>query len=124
MTMPENRRFTRIIFSTPVKLTAKKALWITELVDISLKGALVKKPEKWTCKIGDHFTLTFRLAGSDIDIVMLVHKAHQDENGIGFACDSIDIDSASHLRRLIELNVGSSDLLNRELEHLTHPDED
>ncbi|MFT4927956.1 MAG: hypothetical protein ACI8WB_004071 [Phenylobacterium sp.] len=122
--MPENRRFTRIVFSTPVKLKAKRALWVTELVDISLKGALVKKPDKWTCNIGDQFTLTFMLAGSDIDIHMLVHKAHQDEDMIGFTCDSIDIDSASHLRRLIELNVGSADLLNRDLEHLSHPEEE
>lgn len=31
----------------------------------------------------------------------------------------IDIDSASHLKRLVELNVGTDELLHRELEHLT-----
>lgn len=120
--MEEHRRFTRIIFSTPVTLSAKNKVWTTELIDISLKGALVKTPEQWQCDVGDQFTLGFVLAGSDIDIHMQVHKAHQLENSIGFTCDSIDIDSASYLRRLIELNVGNADLLNRDLEHLSHPE--
>jgi hypothetical protein len=121
--MPDCRRFTRIIFSTPVKLSGQKGIWKTELVDVSLKGALVKTPGNWHSVVGEQFTLSFVLAGSDIDIHMLVHKAHQIDNCIGFTCDSIDIDSASHLRRLIELNVGNADLLNRDLEHLSHPQE-
>jgi hypothetical protein len=33
----------------------------------------------------------------------------------------MELDSASHLKRLIELNVGSEDLLHRNLENLSHP---
>ena len=54
---------------------------------------------------------------------MKVHKAHERNNCIGLTCDSIDIDSATHLKRLIELNVGSAELLNRNLEHLAVPNE-
>ncbi len=120
--MEDNRRFTRIVFSTPVKLSTATGVWTAELIDVSLKGALVKMPENWPHHAEDQFTLSFRLAGSEIDINMQVSKAHQLNHCIGFSCDSIDIDSASHLRRLIELNVGSADLLNRDLEHLTHPE--
>jgi hypothetical protein len=120
--MEEHRRFTRIVFSTPVTITADGKVWSTQLIDVSLKGVLVKTPEHWDHQPGDRFMLSFQLAGADIDIVMQVHKAHERDNCIGFTCDSIDLDSASHLRRLIELNVGQADLLNRELEHLTIPE--
>lgn len=119
--MTENRRFTRIVFKAPVSLIQDGQHWSTQLLDLSLKGALVIKPSNWDGNIGDTFTLDFKLPGSDIDICMQVHKAHERDNCIGFTCDSIDIDSATHLRRLIELNVGSADLLNRDLEHLTVP---
>jgi hypothetical protein len=119
--MEEHRRFTRIIYSTPVTIKADDNMWSTQLIDVSLKGVLVKTPQQWNNQLGDRFILSFQLIGADIDIVMKVHKAHERNSCIGFTCDSIDIDSASHLRRLVELNVGHSDLLNRELEHLTFP---
>ena len=33
--------------------------------------------------------------------------------------EHLDIDSISHLKRLVELNVGDDELLYREIEHLT-----
>lgn len=120
--MTENRRFTRIVFSTPASLIQDGQHWLTELLDLSFKGALVIKPSNWQGNVGDTFTLDFKLPGSDIDVCMQVHKAHERDNYLGLTCDSIDIDSATHLRRLIELNVGSAELLNRDLEHLAVPD--
>lgn len=121
--MTDNRRFTRIVFSSPVTVCAivNDEHWTSELIDLSLKGALVKKPVDWQREIGEKFELSFQLVGTDIDIHMRVHKAHEHPDSIGFACDAIDIDSASHLRRLIELNVGSEALLHRDLEHLSVP---
>jgi hypothetical protein len=120
--MTDNRRFTRIVFSTPVMLTCKQEQWKTELIDVSFKGALVKKPDIFPSNETQPFTLSFRLANTEIDINMQVHRVHERDNCIGFTCDSIDIDSASHLRRLIELNVGNAELLNRDLEQLTIPE--
>jgi hypothetical protein len=34
---------------------------------------------------------------------------------LGFVCQYIDLDSISHLRRLVELNLGDGSLLEREL---------
>ena len=39
----------------------------------------------------------------------------QDGELIGFVCRHIDVDSISHLRRLVELNLGDEALLEREL---------
>lgn len=46
---------------------------------------------------------------------MLVTLAHQKDGLLGLQCREIDLDSITHLRRLIELNLGSSELLEREL---------
>jgi hypothetical protein len=37
---------------------------------------------------------------------------------IGLACRNIDLDSVTHLRRLVELNLGDVALLERELSAL------
>lgn len=42
----------------------------------------------------------------------------QNERILHLKIDHIDIESIGHLRRLVELNVGSDELLHRELEHL------
>jgi len=51
------------------------------------------------------------------------HLAHVgDNNTVGIRCESIDLDSISHLRRLVELNLGDPELLNRELSALVSHD--
>jgi len=45
-------------------------------------------------------------------------RGYTEPERIGFACTHIDIDSAAHLRRLVELNLGNPELLARELSAL------
>jgi hypothetical protein len=48
-------------------------------------------------------------------IKMQVRLTHEDNGQLGFVCQHIDLDSISHLRRLIELNLGDEEELHREL---------
>ncbi|MFD2097895.1 PilZ domain-containing protein [Corallincola platygyrae] len=121
--MIEKRRFTRIVFSTPVTIVNGETEEVSELIDLSLKGALVAEPKNWTFDKDAEYQLRFTLEGSDIEITMEVELSHQRAHYLGWACHHIDIDSASHLKRLIELNVGDDDLLHRELADLGHPPE-
>lgn len=114
----DNRQFTRIPFEATVNVTSADGSWDCGLIDISLKGLLVDKPEKWTGNIEDTAMVELDLSGSDASIRMDVVVAHIEENHIGFRCEHIDLDSITHLRRLIELNVGDTDILNRELNAL------
>ncbi|SFB86907.1 PilZ domain-containing protein [Pseudoalteromonas denitrificans] len=120
--MQDRRHFTRIIFSTPVHLSDMGKVWSTELIDLSLKGALVKKPKEWKDNEIKSLLLTFTLAQSDIELTMNTSVVHEKEQYLGLLCEQIDIDSATHLKRLIELNVGDDALLNRELDALAHPE--
>jgi hypothetical protein len=114
----DKRHFTRITFDSPVYLSKDAANWQSELVDISLNGVLIDRPANWQGSVGDLFKLTLDLNESDIEIRMEVEVAHMESNHIGFHCKHIDLDSITHLRRLVELNVGNTEILNRELSAL------
>jgi hypothetical protein len=114
----EQRHFTRILFDSAVRLVSAEGGWDSTLIDISLKGALIKTPEKWRAKLGDHLLLELVLDDETI-IRMEVSVAHMEEGHVGLRCEHIDIDSISHLRRLVELNVSDPEVLFRELGELS-----
>ncbi len=114
-----NRRFSRVLFSGPVQLKNTTALYTGLLQDLSLKGALLRLESTSDLQLGQQFQLQFQLNESGVDLFMDVTVAHLNGNSVGVRCDKIDIDSASHLRRLLELNLGDAELLSRELTELS-----
>jgi len=50
-----------------------------------------------------------------MNITMHGRLTHIKGQKVGMLCDSLDLDSITHLRRLVELNAGDPDLLEREL---------
>lgn len=115
----DRRQFWRAHFRSPVLLTLHGQVTEAELQDISLKGALVAAPAGWTGKPGDRCQLRLSL-GADVKINMSATVAHLDASRVGLHCDNIDLDSVTHLRRLVELNAGAPGLLDRELSALLH----
>lgn len=111
------RHFTRIAFDQDCAWTHRGQDYSSHLIDISLKGALVKKPPQWSGKIGDTFTLDVLLS-DEVGITMDIVIAHLEEMAIGLECQSIDAESISHLRRVAELNLGQPELVHRELSAL------
>jgi hypothetical protein len=51
----------------------------------------------------------------DTVITMWATAMHVEERHVGLRCDNIDLDSITHLRRLVELNSGDPAILEREL---------
>ena len=114
----EKRHFARIVMDGEVELECSGNRWKSSLLDISLKGALVSRPEGYRLEVGEHCTITIFLAQCDITITMQATMSHSEETRLGFRCDHIDLDSISHLRRIVELNVGNENELERELSDL------
>lgn len=112
--LKNRRQFWRAHFHSPVQLAAHGQVTEADLYDISLKGALLKVPEGWPGKVGDHCQLRLNLA-ADATIRMGATIAHIAGCRVGLHCDNIDVDSVTHLRRLVALNSGDPQLLNREL---------
>jgi hypothetical protein len=116
--MTDRRRFTRILYLTPALLIQGDKQWHVDLLDLSLRGALVQQPDDWTTSADPHYTLRLHLTGSDVAITMQVELVHQENVHIGFYCHQIDLESATHLKQIIALHLGSDELLHRELGQL------
>jgi c-di-GMP-binding flagellar brake protein YcgR len=111
----ERRRFHRILFDAPIQIETADETLHTNLLDISLKGALARIPEHWHPDAGQPVTLHVILDEEGREITMHALCAHIEAEQVGFLCDEIDMDSITRLKRLVELNIGDEDLLQRDL---------
>ncbi|WP_166266375.1 PilZ domain-containing protein [Marinobacter caseinilyticus] len=120
MNVPRNekRQFQRILFDAPCDIHWQDEVWSSQLLDISFRGLLVRRPEDWSAPLKQSFEITIHLDDQESGIVMAVELCHVESDHLGFKCQYIDLDSASHLKRLVELNLGDQALLERELSHL------
>jgi hypothetical protein len=122
MSEQEQRHFHRIPFDAEVTVLGSRRgqQWKLQLLDISLKGAMIVKPDDWQGEEGEAFHLDIRLDGaeSSVKLAMDASVAHIEEDRIGFKCENMDLDTATHLHRLVELNLGDETLLERDLAEL------
>lgn len=117
--MENRRQFTRILFSIDAQLEIDDQQYAVNIHDISLNGALISAP-----KVNNDIkhrlgVLTFCLTGSDAQVEMHIAVVHVEPDEVGLQCNAIDIDSVTHLRRLVELNLGDESQLNKELSQLS-----
>jgi len=119
-TRQQRRHLTRIPFDTDYRLHTLDGTqhWSGMVIDLSIKGALLHKPESLNVKRGDKFLLDLILGQDAEHIQMEVSVAHVHEIFVGFQCEHIDIDSMTHLRRMLELNLGNPALLEREINEM------
>ena len=110
----ERRLFSRVNFDADTTVRQGGHAWSVVLVDLSLNGLLIEEPFGWRIDETAPLAVTIVLDGA-VEISMMVRWRHSENDHIGFECEHIDIDSVSHLRRLVELNLGDSALLEREL---------
>ena len=115
--LPAGRRFTRFPFDGQARLFSSTAVWDTAVVDLSLRGMLVRRPDDFNGRVGTNYRIELRLAGTAF-IAMAVTLANQGEETLGLRAEHLDWNSFLHLKRLIELNLGDSDSLYRELSAL------
>jgi len=113
--MSEQRRsFVRVPFDADAQVSQHDAIWPVDLLDISLNGVLFKQPDDWKIHPGKPLFITIHLADKN-RIRMEGRLVHITEKEAGCQCIHIDLDSITHLKRLIELNVGNDEFLEREL---------
>jgi len=112
------RRFDRVAFDAECELHINgQPPAVVELHDISLKGALVEAKGEIAVEIGDAAELVLYLSN---EVMIRMPSILRSKRGLllGFEVDKLDLDSIAHLRRLIELNLGSEEAVHRNLEAL------
>ena len=110
----DRRRFKRIAFDARTDLSQGEFTWPVKLIDLSLKGVLIERPDPWLGNPQQDFLVDIHLS-KDVDITMDAQLAHDDHGQLGFVCLHISLESIERLRRLIELNLADPQELEREL---------
>ena len=116
--MHNRRQYSRISFHTEARLYTAGDETAVSVIDISLKGALLQPGKLIKFPANTTADLQIRLDELGTTIQMSGEITHCNDGFLGLKCLEIDLDSITHLRRLVELNLGDEQLLERELSHL------
>jgi 7-cyano-7-deazaguanine synthase len=114
----ERRKYSRVAFHAPATLIFPERTLEAVVLDLSLKGALIRLPAGIALTDQALCTLRVRLNETSTEIAMSARIVHTQGRHARLLCLSMDLVSAIHLRRLVELNLGAPDLLDRELSAL------
>ena len=114
------RRFSRVPFHATAQLLVQGRIIAVSLLDIALKGALLATAAPEGLRLQEKCRLMLTLTDDGDAITMDGSIAHLDGTQVGFQCLEIDISNMTRLRRLLELNTGDVDLVDRELAQLIH----
>ncbi len=112
------RRYSRIPFQAEATLRLHDRTIAVQLLDIAFKGALLQTMAPLALVPQEDCSLILPLTDGGDSIIMSGKIVHLEDRRVGMACDDIDVTSLTRLRRLIELNTGDAELMNRELSHL------
>ena len=113
--MSKKRLYGRVSFATDAHLDLEGVQVEGQLLDISLNGALVRLGTPVEVHAGSPCHLVVDLSGSDISLDFNAEAVHFHDDCIGFRFTSSDPESIAHLRRLLELNTGDPEQVEKEL---------
>lgn len=121
------RQFERVHFLQRVQVETEDGQSVESLcLDISMRGALLVLPENIQWTLEQHLVVHLILSETE-KIVMEGYVAHIDHDVLGYAIDSMDLESMTNLRLLLQQNLGEqavnrefSELLKEQLRKRTH----
>lgn len=107
------RRFQRIPLEFPATLLTDGGDCAVRVEDISLKGVLLEGADLPALADGDEVSVDIPLSG-EARITVEGRVCWHEGLWLGVEIEAMPLESASHLRRLVELNLGDEALLERE----------
>jgi hypothetical protein len=120
--MSDLRNYRRISFKTSAAILVNQRQFPCELIDLALRGALLQNNEGISIGIGEHAQVEIELPDSELKLTFGAELIHHEQGQYGFLFIDADVDSLAHLRRLLELNLGDGEQVDREFIHwLQHP---
>lgn len=117
--MSKKRQFERVFFGTDVILEVNGNCYKEKLIDISLKGALISMEQAVPAKDLDECRLVIRLS-DEVAMYFKSRPVHFEEKRMGLKFVEADTETLAHLRRLLELNTGDPEEIERELHFLVN----
>ncbi len=111
----ERRQYQRVNFDTTAKLSKDNQSFGCQIIDLSIHGVLLRPHGVLRSKVDAIYELEIPLSDEQNQIKMTLRLMHQNPDNIGFVCENIDLDSITHLRKVVELNSGDATILDRDL---------
>lgn len=116
--MQERRHFSRIKYKGSCSIVFNDLAVAATLCDISLHGALLMLSEPLPQLSEEKLQVKFCLEGSEICLDLSGFVSNQFENFIGVQFTKMDIETISHLKRLVALNLEGTDGVIKEFTQL------
>lgn len=116
----ERRRYTRVDFDAEALISQNSVSYPAKIIDVSLNGILLEPPKHYELRSDQPADIHIRLSEEDT-IHMRVTLVHSSHHVLGFQCDSIGMESITHLRKIIELNMDDPNASERVLAELITP---
>ena len=113
----DQRQAKRVHLFQRVQVDDGKQNLETFCLDISMRGILLVLPEKVDWKLEQPLNITLSLADG-ATITMGCSLVHIDDEVVGCASDSLDLESEATLRHVLETSLEVPSHINRELSEL------
>ena len=115
MKQEERRNYSRVKFDAEIALLIGEDSHPAHLADISLNGALIQFDGASPIQVEEKCRLQINLNASELVLTIDSKAVFSKDDQVGLQFLEIEIDSLTHLRRLLELNVGDPDKVKNEL---------
>ena len=116
----QNRRYRRIPFQAVVSIHSRGQHATGTLLDLALKGALIACPSPLDLSLGEEVKLCITLPDTPIALTFASKLVHVETGHYGFTFLGENLQTLTHLRKLIELNTGDVDATRDELSVWLH----
>lgn len=116
------RRFSRVSFAEKSIIEFQGSSFDVDILNISLKGALVQLADGFTCRQGDNWKLSFQLGNSDIVMEFMAVVVHTSGSQAGVKFLETDLNTMIHLRNLMEARTMDPEKVRGELDFLIETD--
>lgn len=113
----EQRQAKRVHLFQRVQVDDGAQVQETFCLDISMRGILLVRPERVNWQLEQSLRVTLTLENGDI-LLMDCSLVHIDDEVVGCACDSMDLESQAVLRGILETSLEVPSQVNRELAEL------
>jgi len=108
------RCYQRVPFQAETIVKTEKDHWNCALLNIALRGVLLGSKDL-PLELGSLCQIAITLPTSAIVLDFDAELVHREKDQFGFKFVHIDLQSLTHLRKLIELNTGDADSVRSEL---------
>lgn len=120
----ERRQYHRVSFDSVATLSGNQQSFDCQIIDLSIHGVLLRPHGVIFAKEDVEYMLNIPLEtptptdDSELSIKMGLKLIRQKPENLAFECENLDLDSITHLRKIVELNSGDPSVLERDLQTL------